>query len=297
MSSGEAQNVKYVPKRKIRAIGSFYSVYEATQVGLNRPVELRVLNFKQQPGSAEVARFKHEFSTLANLDHPNIIRVLDMGVMADHVFYVTDLRNSKSFQELFEKGRSFAVEEALSITRSLGQALSHLHKKNILHRDLTPSAVYLDQETSIAYMAIVGKLLKEKMDDRFQTAEDLLSDLDKATEKLDVKSVISEIAESTVTELKVPRPPPKLTDTLVKASRSRALEQAAGRPADETTQIRTEVVKKPSGAAAGTVDPMLWIRAHKEYLFMGGAPALLVLVLMVLFATRSDEPPPVPTST
>src|SRR5439155_5992394 len=116
-------------------------------------VELRVLNCKLKAGSPELARFQHEFSTLGNLDHPNIIRVLDLGVMADHVFYVTDLRNAKPFLELMDKGREFTFDEAITICRQVLAAVGHLHRKRVVHRDLSSSTIFLDLDNNIPYIA------------------------------------------------------------------------------------------------------------------------------------------------
>jgi serine/threonine protein kinase len=389
---GQPTPAKYVPKRKIRAVGSYYSVYEATQVGLDRPVELRVLNCKPQRGSPELARFQHEFSTLANLDHPGLIRVLDLGVMADHVFYVTDLRNARSYQELLDKGRTFAVEESIAAVRAVVSALGHLHRRNVLHRDLSASTVYMDLETGNTYIAefslvknlnvqgltmrgiptlkllgrtpealagapydhrtdlyqagaflyrlltqaepptarpidspaapagegfhprainprvppdldlLVVKALAQRPEDRHQSAEDLVADLDRIAEKLEVKSMLTEIVETTMTDLRVVRPPPPKKgggDTTVEMKRSDLLglegapSPARASPA-ETTVILTPAAARAraaggSPAGAGTIDPLMWLRAHREYAYLAAGPAAVLLLVALLFALHTPE--------
>src|SRR5256885_1142521 len=132
---------KYVPARKLRVVGNYYVVYEANQVVLDRRVELRVLTVKAEPGTPEYQRFALECKTLAALDHPNILKVLDIGVAMDHIFYVTDFREAKSLQELMDAGVEWSAREVIEHARSLASALCHLHRHRVLHRDLSLNAI------------------------------------------------------------------------------------------------------------------------------------------------------------
>lgn len=381
----EAAPVKYVPKRKIRAVGSYYSVYEATQVGLDRPVELRVLNCKLKAGSPELARFQHEFATLGSLDHPNIIRVLDLGVMADHVFYVTDLRNAKSFQELMDKGREFQFDEAIAVVRQVLGAIAHLHRKKVVHRDISSATVYLDQDNNIPYIAefsvmknqnvqgpsltqrgiptlktlaktpeaikalpydqrtdlyhaggflyrlltnqepplsfagpgeiadmchprsvnprvpaeldaVVVKALRASPDDRFQTAEEFQNELDRVSDKLELKTMLSEMVETTLTDNQMVRPIAKKNDKAVQTLEMSRQEISNIREKDKgatTTMVmdrasvpsrkgKKEQVEKPFDATE-------WIRERKEYLYLMGGPCVVVLVISVLMSLHDDS--------
>jgi len=150
----QTQISKYVPKKKIRSVGAYYTVYEAVQSGLNRPVELRVLNHEIKQDSPEFKRFTNEFRTLANLDHPNVIRVLDLGVVQRHVFYVTDLRRSSSLRDLLEDLTfEFSIRDVTVMFRCLASALAHLHKRQIIHRSLSKDSVFLDLDTKTPYIA------------------------------------------------------------------------------------------------------------------------------------------------
>lgn len=144
---------KYVPARKIRVVGHYYTVYEATQVVLDRRVELRVLTVKAEPGTPEYQRFALECKTLAALDHPHILKVLDIGVAMDHVFYVTDYREAKSLQELMDAGVEWTPREVIEHAKSLASALNHLHKRGVLHRDLSLNSIKISDETGAAYIS------------------------------------------------------------------------------------------------------------------------------------------------
>jgi serine/threonine protein kinase len=144
---------KYVPKRKLRGVGNYYTVFEAVQVDLDRRVELRVLNYKSDDESSGSKRFALECKTLAALDHPNILKVLDIGVAMDHVFYVTDYRDAKSLQELMDSGVDWAPRDVIEHARSLTSALCHLHRHQVLHRDLSLNSIKVSEETNTAYIS------------------------------------------------------------------------------------------------------------------------------------------------
>lgn len=144
---------KYVPSRKIRVVGNYYTVYEAKQVVLDRRVELRVLTHKAEPGTPEYQRFALECKTLAALDHPNILKVLDIGVAMDHIFYVTDYREAKSLQELMEAGTEWSPREVIEHAKSIASALNHLHRNQVLHRDLSLNSIKIADETGWAYIS------------------------------------------------------------------------------------------------------------------------------------------------
>jgi serine/threonine protein kinase len=144
---------KYTPKQKLRVVGNYYTVYEAIQVGLDRSVELRVLNYKADPGTPEYQRFALECKTLAKLDHPHILKVLDIGMAMDHIFYVTDYREAKSLQELMDAGVEWSAREVIEHARSLASALKHIHRHQVLHRDLSLHSIKIADETGAAYIS------------------------------------------------------------------------------------------------------------------------------------------------
>ena len=148
------QNISnYTLKRKIRSNGVYYSVWEADQIGLPRPVEIRLLHHQMDKNSAECKRFAYQFKTLAALEHPNILRVLDVGMVKDHLFYVTDLRNSRSLDELMNDDKFHpTIREALETARAMGRALKHLHSRGVIHRDITARSIYLDLDTMVPFI-------------------------------------------------------------------------------------------------------------------------------------------------
>lgn len=138
--------------------GGMGVVYYAVQVGLNRPVALKVLA-DDLAGSAEfVERFQREAAVLASVDSPHIIVIHDHGT-ADGVLYLAtqyvtggDLR-----QYLVERG-PLPVVVALDVFAQVLEGLRDAHARGIIHRDIKPGNVLLrgDRVDPYVYLADFG---------------------------------------------------------------------------------------------------------------------------------------------
>ena len=153
--SSQSYKSKYRIKEKLknRSLPHF-SVYKATQLGLDRYVEIRVFKVKtSQAKDTVLKRFEREYKILAKLDHPNILKILDLGIESDCGFYVTDLREAQSIAEHLNEGKKFSSpSEALKLCMEIGKALAYIHDKDILHRDLSINNIFYDSENDFFYM-------------------------------------------------------------------------------------------------------------------------------------------------
>lgn len=143
--------------------GSHSTAFEARQAGLDRSVELRILNRRMGEDEPSYHRFQREFRVLANLDHPALISVLDLGVADGRVYYTTDLRQSRSLRERLEEHKGgLDIDQVLDWLLPVGDALALMHAKGILHRDVSLDSIRVDEVTGRAYLATfaVMKILK-----------------------------------------------------------------------------------------------------------------------------------------
>jgi serine/threonine-protein kinase len=123
--------------------GAMASVYRATDQILNRPVALKIL----LPGADSVLRerFRQEARTVSGLDHPHIVRTLQVGQTdADGITYIAmELVEGISLGELLDLYRQLSPEDSCRILEPVSRALAYAHSQHVIHRDVKPSNILL----------------------------------------------------------------------------------------------------------------------------------------------------------
>src|SRR5688572_30973726 len=126
--------------------GGMGVVYRATQLGLDRPVALKVIAVELANNLDFRNRFKSEAQLAASIDHPNVVPVFEAGE-ADGVLYLamryvegTDLRS------LVDRDGRLAPERAVRIIWQVGGALDAAHRRGLVHRDVKPPNVLIANE-------------------------------------------------------------------------------------------------------------------------------------------------------
>ncbi len=120
-------------------------VYTAHHIFLDKKIFLKTLDTSLVSDQAVPGRFKREAKILANLDHPNIIKVLDFG-MSGKIFYISfeyfpgenlrGLINNKDVDDEYRK----------KLTKQILAGLIHAHGRNIIHRDIKPENILINDE-------------------------------------------------------------------------------------------------------------------------------------------------------
>ncbi|MBQ15649.1 MAG: hypothetical protein CMJ65_00855, partial [Planctomycetaceae bacterium] len=119
--------------------GGMGVVYRAHDTQRKRTVAVKLIF------GGTVARFQTEAEAIAQLDHPNIVHVYEFNQQDDLYYIVMSFIQGESLSQRLDQG-TIPTEEALRITISLCDALSHAHGKGIIHRDIKPSNVLLSKE-------------------------------------------------------------------------------------------------------------------------------------------------------
>ena len=92
-------------------------------------------------------RFEVEGRAIAKLDHPNIVRIYNMGVdQGKCPFYVMDLLPGKPLSDYIRQGDGLTFEQCLDIFHQVADGLAYAHRKGIIHRDVKPANIILLQE-------------------------------------------------------------------------------------------------------------------------------------------------------
>ena len=128
--------------------GGMGEVYRARDSKLNREVALKVLPEQFARDPERVARFRREAQLLASLNHPNIAAIYTFEESATSRFLVMEYVPGETLREQTKRGPT-PVEEALTITKQIAEALEHAHEKPIIHRDLKPANVKVTPEGKV----------------------------------------------------------------------------------------------------------------------------------------------------
>jgi WD40 repeat protein len=122
--------------------GGMATVYRARQAGLNRWVALKMVELSS---AAAVRRFRAEAETVAQLDHPRIVPVYEIGEHQGRPFFTMKLMEGGSLAEaLARRATPYAPREAARLLADVAKAVHHAHQHGVLHRDIKPGNILLD---------------------------------------------------------------------------------------------------------------------------------------------------------
>lgn len=91
-----------------------------------------------------VERFEHEAKTVAKLDHPNIVQIIDVNSGNGWHWLIMPYIDGEDLEVYLQRRGTVPVAEAISIVRSVADALAHAAKEKIIHRDIKPSNIRID---------------------------------------------------------------------------------------------------------------------------------------------------------
>lgn len=126
------------------------AVYLAKKESTDEDVVLKVL--RQVPDGADSIgafdRFLQEYELIAEIQHPNIVKIFDLGVGDDHAHIVMEYLGGGDLKQRISAGIN--ENDAVQYLQQIAGALAEVHKVGILHRDLKPGNIMLRDDNSIA---------------------------------------------------------------------------------------------------------------------------------------------------
>jgi hypothetical protein len=144
--TGTVLGAKYRIGRKIGS-GGIGVVYAAEHVTLGHEVAVKVLRGAAARDGGEIARLRREAYIQVHVDHPNVVRVLDLDQMSDGSIYVVmDRLVGQSLADKLARDGLLAPGQALTIFSHVCRALDAAHKKDVVHRDLKPGNIFLCED-------------------------------------------------------------------------------------------------------------------------------------------------------
>ncbi|NQT87567.1 protein kinase [bacterium] len=293
--------------------GAMGVVYKAYDGELDCTVALKVLLAGRFADGRERDRLRTEARAIARLQHPNVVRVHDLGEAEGHLFYTMDFVDGPTVQELIDEGR-IPVLRALGIAADVADALDHAHRQGVVHRDVKPSNVLIDCEgrTRLTDFGLAKRLDSEGGHTEahvvmgtyaYMPPEQVRGDSAQSGPRADVYSLGATLyhmltgqplfqGSSTVVGMKVlqEKPPPaRSMNPAISENLDRVLARALAKdPADRwpsaaafATALRAELSKRSEGGGEANRAPSGRLRA---------AATVAVLVLIALFVLTSILP-------
>ena len=123
-------------------VGGFGTVWKARDTQLDRTVAVKVPR-QGQLGPQESDQFLREARAAAQLKHPNIVRVHEVGRHSGQLYIVSDYVRGNTIAERF-RGTAATVHEAAELCAKIAAAMHHAHEAGVVHRDLKPANIMLD---------------------------------------------------------------------------------------------------------------------------------------------------------
>ncbi|NUR20415.1 MAG: serine/threonine protein kinase, partial [Gemmatimonadaceae bacterium] len=146
---------KYEIERSLGA-GGMGTVYLARDLALDRHVAIKVISPDLTTSGVIRDRFLQEARTVARLRHPNIVAVHAAGEAGGLLYFVMEYVPGESLRTRLERDRRVEGYAALAAIRDLANALAYAHERGIIHRDVKPDNILLDQEKHCAMLTDFG---------------------------------------------------------------------------------------------------------------------------------------------
>lgn len=142
---GRVFDDRYEIIRKLGA-GGMAEVYLAHDRHLGRDVALKVLQSRFAGDEQFVERFRREASSAAGLNHPNIVQIYDRG-QAEGTYYIAmEFLEGRSLKDVIVRFAPLRADHIISITTQILEALRFAHRKDVVHRDIKPQNMIVDDE-------------------------------------------------------------------------------------------------------------------------------------------------------
>jgi predicted Ser/Thr protein kinase len=130
----------------VAGAGGMSSVYRARDTVLERTVAIKVLHEQYSDDPEYVERFRREARALAQLNHPNIVTVIDRGEFEGRQFIVFEHVEGENLKELIDREGQLPVDQALALVHQVARGLAFAHEHGVVHRDVKPHNVLIDAD-------------------------------------------------------------------------------------------------------------------------------------------------------
>jgi len=140
-------------------------VFLAGDLKHGRTVALKVLR-PEVAAMLGTQRFFAEISITARLNHPNIVALLDSGEIEEAPFYTMPYVGGENLRARLRREGALRIADALRIARDVADALSHAHAHGVIHRDVKPENILLDNDRTLVTDFGIARAITEATSER-----------------------------------------------------------------------------------------------------------------------------------
>ncbi|MGI8506209.1 MAG: protein kinase domain-containing protein [Solirubrobacteraceae bacterium] len=144
---GTILNGRYRLEARIAA-GGMSTVYRAFDETLERQVAVKLMNRALASDSDQLERFRREARAVAQLSHPHVVGVIDAGEDDGRPYIVLEYVEGETLKDRIRRLGRLPVAEAVAYAIEIARALGAAHARHIVHRDVKPQNVLIDEEGS-----------------------------------------------------------------------------------------------------------------------------------------------------
>ena len=148
IAAGTLIDGRYRVLEKIGA-GGMADVYCAEDTHLGRKVAVKLLHHRFAQDQEFVERFRREASSAAGLQHPNVVGVYDRGQYEDTYYIAMEYCEGVSLKQVITREAPLDPVRAIAIVKQILVASRFAHRRNVIHRDLKPHNVIIDEEETV----------------------------------------------------------------------------------------------------------------------------------------------------
>ena len=154
---GEPHLVGRYEIRERLGTGGFASVYRAYDPLLDIERAIKVLHRHLADDPTIRDRFIREGRALARIRHPNLVQVFDAGEAEGRVYLTMELVRGTSLEHILQERGRLPLPELVPIVDEVADALAAVHAAQLVHRDIKPDNILLEQGTNRAVLLDLGK--------------------------------------------------------------------------------------------------------------------------------------------
>ena len=126
--------------------GGMSTVYLARDETLDRPVAVKVMHREMSEQADQLERFRQEARAVAKISHPNVVSVIDAGEDGGHPYIVFEYVEGETLKQRIARIGALDIQEAIAYAIEIARGLSIAHARNLVHRDIKPQNVLIDDE-------------------------------------------------------------------------------------------------------------------------------------------------------